>query len=61
LSREGFIQALETLDEWTGGTLPPISYSPEDHHGLTTLAVQRAIRGRWVVETGMLKLKEQHA
>lgn len=61
LNREGFIQAMESLDDWTGGILPPISYSPTDHHGLTTLAIQRAIHGRWVVETGMLKLKEKHA
>ncbi|MFH1633256.1 MAG: acetyl-CoA hydrolase/transferase C-terminal domain-containing protein [Chloroflexota bacterium] len=58
LTREGFIQALESLEDWTGGVLPPISYSPTDHRGLTALALQRAINGRWVVETGLLKLKE---
>jgi acyl-CoA hydrolase len=58
LSRESFIQALESIRGWTGGLLPPISYSPMDHRGLTTLALQRAIHGRWIVEKGLLKLKE---
>jgi acyl-CoA hydrolase len=58
LTREGFIQALESIDEWTGGLLPPISYSPNDHRGLTALALQRAINGRWVVEKGCLQLED---
>jgi branched-chain amino acid transport system substrate-binding protein len=58
LTREGFIQALEGLDDWTGGLLPPISYSPTDHRGLTALAMMRALHGRWIREKGLLKLKE---
>jgi acyl-CoA hydrolase/ABC-type branched-subunit amino acid transport system substrate-binding protein len=58
LSREGLVAALERLRGWTGGLLPPISYSPTDHRGLTALAVQRAIRGRWLVEAGLLQLEE---
>jgi ABC-type branched-subunit amino acid transport system substrate-binding protein/acyl CoA:acetate/3-ketoacid CoA transferase beta subunit len=58
LSRQSFIQALESLENWTGGLLPPISYSSGDHRGLTALALQRAINGRWVVEKGLLRLKE---
>lgn len=54
LSREKFISALEGLKNWTGGLLPPISYSSVDHRGLTTLAIHRARRGRWLVEkTGL--------
>ncbi len=56
LSRDGFIEALESLKDWTGGLLPPISYDSTDHRGLTTLAMLRAINGRWVVERGELCL-----
>jgi branched-chain amino acid transport system substrate-binding protein len=58
LTREGFIAALEGLKDWTGGLLPPISYSATDHRGLTALAMMRALHGRWVREKGLLKLKE---
>ena len=58
LTREGFIQALESLRNWTGGLLPPISYTSADHRGLTALALQRAIHGRWVLEKSLLMLKE---
>jgi ABC-type branched-subunit amino acid transport system substrate-binding protein len=59
LTREGLIAALEGLQDWTGGLLPPISYSATDHRGLTTLALQRAVNGRWVVEKGLLRLNEE--
>jgi branched-chain amino acid transport system substrate-binding protein len=59
LTREGFIAALESLKDWTGGLLPPISYSADDHRGLTALALQRAVNGRWIVEKGLLQLKEE--
>ena len=58
LTREGFIAALEGLQDWTGGLLPPISYSATDHRGLTALAMMRAVHGRWVCEKGLLRLKE---
>jgi hypothetical protein len=58
MTRESFIHALEGLVEWTGGVLPPVSYTSGDHRGLTALSLQRAINGRWVLETGILKLKE---
>jgi acyl-CoA hydrolase len=58
LTREGFISAMEEIKEWTGGLLPPISYSPTDHRGLTALAMMRALHGRWLVERGTLKLRE---
>ena len=57
LTREGFIAALETIQDWTGGLLPPISYSPTDHRGLTALALLRAKGGRWIVERGLMRLE----
>ncbi|MFN2144014.1 MAG: ABC transporter substrate-binding protein [Anaerolineales bacterium] len=53
-TREGFINALESLEDWTGGVLPPISFSSKDHRGLVRMALQRAINGKWVVEVGSL-------
>ncbi len=58
LTRAAFIKGLESLRDWTGGLLPPISYTSEDHRGLTGLALQRAINGRWILENSLLKLKE---
>jgi len=58
LTRDGFINALENLKDWTGGLLPPISYSSTDHRGLTGLALQRAIHGKWMQEKSLLLLKD---
>jgi acyl-CoA hydrolase len=58
LTREGFISAMESIQDWSGGLLPPISYSENDHRGLTTLAIMRALHGRWLVDQGLLRLKE---
>ena len=58
LSRDGFIKALEGLKDWSGGLLPPISYSNKDHRGLTSLSIMRALHGRWLVEKGVVKLIE---
>ncbi|HET90729.1 MAG TPA: hypothetical protein ENN99_08340 [Chloroflexi bacterium] len=58
LTRERFVAALEGIEGWTGGLLPPISYSPTDHRGLTGLALLRATGGRWLVEEGLLRLRE---
>ena len=58
LTREGFLRALEEIEDWTGGLLPPISYGPEDHRGLTALSLLRAKGGRWIVEKGLLKLQD---
>jgi branched-chain amino acid transport system substrate-binding protein len=58
LTRDGLVAALESLKDWTGGLLPPISYSQSDHRGLTALALMRAAGGRWLVEKGLMKLRE---
>jgi hypothetical protein len=52
------VAALEAIEDWTGGLLPPIGYSASDHRGLTALALMRAINGRWLVEKGLLQLKD---
>jgi acyl-CoA hydrolase/ABC-type branched-subunit amino acid transport system substrate-binding protein len=58
LTRAGFIAALESIRDWTGGLLPSIGYSPTDHRGLTALTMMRAVGGRWLVEKDLLRLKE---
>jgi len=58
LTRAGLIAAIEGLKDWTGGLLPPISYSQADHRGLCCLALHRARRGRWIVERSELALQE---
>jgi acyl-CoA hydrolase/ABC-type branched-subunit amino acid transport system substrate-binding protein len=58
LTRDGFVEALESLVDWTGGLLPPISYGPTDHRGLTALALMRASGGRWLMEKGLMTLQE---
>ena len=58
LTRSGFLKALEGLKDWTAGLLPGISYSPEDHRGLTGLALMRASNGRWMMEYSLIKLEE---
>jgi ABC-type branched-subunit amino acid transport system substrate-binding protein len=36
LTRDAFIDAMETIREWdTGGIMPPVSFSPTDHHAQT--------------------------
>ena len=58
LTRDSLVAALEGIQDWTGGLLPPIGYSATDHRGLTALALMRAINGHWLVEKGLLKLGE---
>lgn len=58
LSRASFLEALESLEGWTGGLLPPIHYTTEDHRGLTALALLRAVDGRWMMEKSLIQLQE---
>jgi len=58
LTREDFLKALESLDGWTDGLLPPISYTADDHRGLTGLALVRAVNGRWMMEKSLIQLQE---
>jgi branched-chain amino acid transport system substrate-binding protein len=58
LTREGFIRALESIQTWTGGLVPPISYSADDHRGLTALSMLRAKSGLWIVVRDLLELKD---
>lgn len=55
LTRPAFIRALESLQNWSGGLLPPISYSADDHQGLRSISIVRALQGQWLVEKSYLQ------
>jgi ABC-type branched-subunit amino acid transport system substrate-binding protein len=48
LTREGFVQAMESIHGWDGGTFAPAAYAPEDVSGPSTTIVVKAVHGRWV-------------
>ncbi|GBD28865.1 Leu/Ile/Val-binding protein [bacterium HR31] len=49
LTRERFIEALETIRNFSaGGLTPPFSYSRNDHSGIRALAMVEARKGKWV-------------
>ncbi len=58
LTRDSFIESLESIKDWTGGIHPPISYANDDHRGLKTIAIQRAINGKWLRERATYELEE---
>jgi len=49
LTRERFIEAMETIRGFTaGGLTPPFGYTRTDHSGIRMLAIVEAQRGKWV-------------
>lgn len=53
LTRERFLQALEGLRDWRPeGLGAPISFGPTRHHGLNTVRLMRAEKGKLVQVTG---------
>lgn len=59
LTAEGFITALESLDNWSGGLVTGISYSRNDRRGAKRLRLARATQGRWVTEQQSLALHDR--
>jgi hypothetical protein len=51
-----FIPIKRSRLDWRAA--PPTSYSETDHRGLTAFAMMRALHGRWLIEKGLLHLKE---
>ncbi len=54
LTRIGLIQALETLDDWTGFIGHPISFSDQNHRGMDAVTLKRIEDGEFVALTGWL-------
>jgi len=50
LTRESFIAALESFNGWTNGLIPPLSYAPDNHSGITTLFVVEIENGTFVTK-----------
>jgi len=49
LTREGFLDAMETITDWqSGGILPPVSFSATDHHAQSAGFICELRDGRFV-------------
>ncbi len=48
LTRQSFIDALNSTQGWSTGLTPPLSYSPDDHGGIKQLFVIRVQNGMFV-------------
>lgn len=49
LTRDRFIEAMETIRNFTaGGLTPPFGYTRTDHSGIRALAMVEARKGKWV-------------
>ncbi|MBI5446193.1 MAG: ABC transporter substrate-binding protein [Deltaproteobacteria bacterium] len=57
LTREGLIKAMESIKDWESGIVPPISFSPADHHALSTGMMVEGRSGRFMPISGWLAMK----
>ncbi len=49
LTRQKFIDALNTITDWSTNLTPPITYTPDDHRGIKSLWIIEAQNGTFVV------------
>jgi len=57
LTRETFMQAMDSMQNYTGSPLPNVTYTPTDHAGVKTAFLQKAQGGRWVTFTDWITVK----
>jgi len=57
LTREGFMQNLDQMKDFTGSLVPSLSYSATDHAGVKAAYFQAAKDGKFVTVTGYITLK----
>ncbi len=56
LTRERFVDAMESIDGWeSGGILPPVSFSDTDHHAQTAGFICELRDGRFQALTGWIE------
>jgi branched-chain amino acid transport system substrate-binding protein len=56
LTREKFIEAMESIKNWdSGGILPPVSFSATNHHAQTAGFIAELKNGKFVPLTGWLE------
>lgn len=48
LTREKFIEAMESIRNFITGLTPPFSYSADDHQGIKQIAIVQGQNGKWV-------------
>lgn len=58
LTREGLIRAMEGIGNWDSGIVPPISFSPTDHHAQANGMMVESKAGRFVPISGWLWVKD---
>ena len=55
LTRDAFLDAMESIRDWdSGGIMPPVSFSPTDHHAQTAGFVCELEDGRFKPLTGWI-------
>jgi hypothetical protein len=56
LTRERFLDAMETIRDWdSGGILPPVSFSRADHHAQTAGFLCELVEGKFEPRTGWIE------
>ena len=55
LSEEGFLDAMESIHDWnSGGIMPPVSFSAENHHAQTAGFICELKNGRFQALSGWI-------
>ncbi len=56
LTRESFLDAMETIRDWdSGGILPPVSFSETDHHAQNAGFLCELVKGKFEPRTGWIE------
>jgi hypothetical protein len=56
LTREGFIDAMESIRDWdSGGILPPVTFSADNHHAQRAGLICELREGRFVALTDWIE------
>ena len=56
LTRDRFLDAMESIEDWdSGGIMPPVSFSPDDHHAQTAGFICRLEDGRFHALSGWIE------
>ncbi|NTU60017.1 MAG: hypothetical protein HGA98_03035, partial [Deltaproteobacteria bacterium] len=56
--REGLIKALEGIENWDSGILPPIGFSATDHHAQANGMMVESKAGKFIPISGWLWVKD---
>lgn len=59
LTRENFLKTFYTFDNWKGSLFSSITFTPDDHFGISSLIVTQAKNGTMVPVSGMISLDQK--